>query len=281
MLHLFSDHSSKGAERAARRRRSVTAALLTAAVAFSMIAAGCGSKNDDASSAAESPDTAVSSSAASKAESSSEASAASSKAESSKAASSKAESSKAASSKAESSKASEVSSKEESQAAESKAETKPEAAQPEESKPAEDSSGYKAGDTVAIYVKFGNISMNGQPAKIGAYDFWLTYDASALEYVSSKEQTKSDLNMVNEKEPGIFKIAHVAALGFDDDYTGEKKPTYKVTFKVKKDTNDLGLSAQVPSLAAVSMDGKSTQVLINKKNPQDMNKYCEYTVEKE
>ena len=261
MFHLFSKR---------------TAAVAAAALCLCMIAAGCGNKDTDTSSIGETSSIVQTTDSAGSEASSSESTSGketSSKDTSSKASSkesSKAES--AAASKAESAKA------ESSQAAE-KANTKPaeSTAPAEESKADSSSVKYHAGDTVAVYVKFGHIAMNGQPAKIGAYDYWLSYDASALEYVSSSEQTTSDLKMVNEKEAGMVKIAHIAALGFSDDYTGEEKPTYKVTFKVRKDTDDLGLSGQCPSLAAVSMDGKTTQVLVNNKGLKDT--YSDFSVE--
>ena len=145
------------------------------------------------------------------------------------------------------------------------------------SEKSDDKKEYKEGQTVTVLVKFGNIAMNGSPAKIGAYDYWITYDADVLEYVSAKEATKGDLTVVNGDEPGIVKIVHVAAMGFDDDYTGEKKPTYKVTFKVKKTTTSLGMSGKCPSLTAVSMDGKDTLNLVGVKNPED--NYSEFTIE--
>lgn len=138
---------------------------------------------------------------------------------------------------------------------------------------------YKAGQTVVVYVKFGNIAMNGSPAKIGAYDYWLTYNDDVLDYVSAEETTKGDISVVNDQISGMVKIAHISALGFNDDYTGEKKPTYKVTFTVKKDAADLGLKGECPSLTAVSMDGKDTLTLINKKNPKDDYSEIEIKVE--
>lgn len=289
-------------EKTASVRRSVLCAVLAATVCFSAFAGGCKDKNNEE--APQTSDTAIASSAAASSKSESSAasdtskdssSAASSKASkdsdsskkdaSSKASSSKAASSKAASSKAASSKT-EQSSKEQtetSKAAEpddKKTETSSVNSKSEDVSKAE--TGYKAGQTVTLYVKFGNISMNGEPAKIGAYNYDITYDADTVEYVSGEPQTKSDypdseLNIVNTDKPGMIDIAHVAAYGFSDDFTGEKKATYKVTFKVLKDTADLGISGNCPSLTAVSMDAKNTLTLINSTNTTD--DYSGFTIE--
>ena len=289
--------------------RRLKAAALAAALCICMFAGGCGDKTPDAGSdltppsavslteQAETPDNTVSSSelekdpdSKSKAEeskkdeskSSSKSSAADKKtsepktdSKSQAAVSTQTENESKEENMTESKTETKTESKEESKKAESKQDANP----PAESKAAAstaETSGYKAGQTVTLDIRFGNIAMNGQPAKIGAYDYWITYNDSVLQYVDAVEQTASDLKMVNDKEKGKVKIAHIAAMGFDDDYTGAKRSTYKVTFKVLQDTTDLGISCRCPSLTAVSMDGKDTLTLISKQSPED--KYSEYVI---
>ncbi len=277
--------------------RSVKAFALAAALCFCITAGSCSNKTDNnssgsISSAAESStvisETADSAaSASSKAENSkTESSSKSSKAESGKAASSKSESkaeSKAQSSAATKSEgASEESGTKTEQKTDSKTEVKTESAAAAESKDEKTeikTDGFTKGQTIVVDIRFGGININGAPAKIGAYDYWIDYDTSALEYVKSVEQTKSDLQLVNDKEAGTVKIAHIAAMGFEDDFSGNRKSTYKVYFTAKKDmkdTKEMGLKCSCPSLTAVSMDGKDTFTLINTKTPED--KYSEYVV---
>ena len=267
------------------RRRRVLTALAALTLSISLLISGCGDKNTSSEASQEASSAIVSSQEAEASVSSEVSSETSSAAESSKAESKE-------ESKAESKAESKTESKAESKANSQEAASQPASTQtvtttqedtaPEsktESKAEEANGQYHAGQTITVDVKFGNIKMNGSPAKIGAYDYWITYDDSALEYVSAEEMTTSDMKVINDKESGSIKIAHIAALGFDDDFSGEKKPTYRLTFKVKKDTSDLGLTGECPSLTAVSMDGKDLLTLISKQHPADT--YSEMTINAE
>lgn len=266
-------------------KKRIAAALAAAAICMTFAFSGCGKKTDNSSeveSVVISATTDVASSSEKETEASSKTeSKAESKTESKESTSSKAASSKASSASGSSSKAAEASKVEsDAETTENQIEVTTSAAETtNNSSAAPKTDGYKKDQVVTVYVNFGHIAMNGEPAKIAAYDYWITYNSDLLEFVSADQMTSSDLKVVNSNEPGMVKIAHIAAYGFDDDFTGEAKPTYKVQFKVKQDTKDLGLSGKCPSLTACTMDGKDTLTLISVKQPNDP--YSSFTVEAE
>lgn len=279
---------------------SYKALALTAALCMCMTAAGCGDKTKDNTSSmsaqsivsvVETKDTAVSkegNSAENTTESKTE-SKSTSKSESKTESTVQSKTEKTVSAAADTStvsKSEEKTSSENTQTTENKTENKSESkaenkaeSKAESKATAKNTDGFSSGQTIVLDIRFGGININGEPAKIGAYDYWIEYDQSALEYVESVEQTKSDMQLVNDDEIGKLKIAHIAAMGFKDDFTGKKKSTYKVYFKAKKDMKDvkeMGITCKCPSLTAVSMDGKDTFTLINAKTPQD--RYSEYSI---
>ena len=251
--------------------KTLAARLAAAALCLCLIAGGCGKNSDTPAATKDTPSIQTSSVTAdiddsdevsSSAVSSEKAASSSSNASSKAAASEKTASSSAPSEKSVSNDAGSAAKDETTSVQEGKSDSVSE-------KTEKSDTGYKKDQTVTVSIEFGHIAANGSPAKIGAYDYTITYDTSLVEYISTEDQITEDMKVVNDKNPGEIKIAQISAMGFDEDFTGEPKATFKIKFRVKKDTDYLKITGECPSLTAISMDGKDMIPLINSKKTDD------------
>ena len=161
---------------------------------------------------------------------------------------------------------------EETTDSEAPAETDSEApAETDSEAPAADGQAIKAGETITVQVTVGDVKIDGEAAKLGAYNYDVNYNADVLEYVEGKDETTGGMPLVNANTAGTVKLATMAALGLTEDFSGEKAPVYTLTFKTTKDTTEgeLGLTGKCTSLTAVTADGSNTKTLIGVNNPDD------------
>jgi len=138
---------------------------------------------------------------------------------------------------------------------------------------------YHAGDTVTVTVEVGGVQIDGAAAKLGAYNYDVNYNAAAVKYVSATDKTTGGMPLVNAAKEGVVKLATMAAMGLNEDFSGDKAPVYVLTFEVTADTDDLGISGACTSLTAVTSDGSSTKTLVGVNNPDDPYTDLTYDVE--
>ena len=128
---------------------------------------------------------------------------------------------------------------------------------------------YHAGDTVVATMTAGGIAIDGAAAKLGAYNYDITYNADVVKFVSNADKTTGGMPLVNSAKAGVVKLATMAAMGLNEDFSGDKAAVAEVTFEVTADTDDLGIEGKCSSLTAVTTDGSSTKTLVGVSNPDD------------
>ncbi len=127
---------------------------------------------------------------------------------------------------------------------------------------------YKAGEQEVVTIKFGNIEKG---ATIGAYNYEIYYDPEFVELALNDKgkPIKEDLavnedsaptTVLNTDEPGLVKVAMMAAEGIENDVSGAPVDIFKLTFNVKKDASKLGIEGKCTSLTLIK-NGEQVSVL--------------------
>ena len=137
---------------------------------------------------------------------------------------------------------------------------------------------YRKGDIITVDILLGNVTIDGEPAGMGAMNYELYYDSNVLEYQSSESDNK--LYMFNPTDhQGTLKMAAMAATFISFDYSRDTKaPVFHVYLKVTEDTDTLGISGECTSLTAMSEDSANAPVLIGRDNDGDSDYYTGYTI---
>ena len=125
---------------------------------------------------------------------------------------------------------------------------------------------YHKGDIVTATVSFGNIKINDEAARLGAFNYDFSYDDTVLSF-SGEDHNKEYADgsyylLTTQNEPGILRTGLISASGINNDVSGTYTAVYSCQFEVIEDTNDIQLKGNCTSITAVSMDKSKTKRLI-------------------
>ena len=128
---------------------------------------------------------------------------------------------------------------------------------------------YHKGDLIAAVMTVGGLTLDGEPAKLGAYNYDITFDPQTVKCVACADMTTGGSFIYNDGYQNAVLLCNMAALGVDGDFSGDKAPAAAVLLKVTADTNDLRIAGECTSLSEVSMDGSKMKTLVGVNNPED------------